>query len=450
MTVTVNGAEKAKVLPASFYDRFLSTACKERKPSPIRSLFPLEKEPGVISLLAGKPNSATFPIDSIKLSSRLPTDPTKEIPLTIEGETLAEALQYSATAGIPSLVKWLTGLQEAEHRRKQGEGWRLSVASGSQDAFYKATTAVLNPGDVVLVETPAYAGVIPVYSSLHVEMIEVPTDEKGIRSDVLRSILENWPASKPKPKTLYTVPYGSNPTGYTATVERRLEVLELSRQHDFLIFEDDPYYYLYYGKAARPPSYFSLEAQTGEIGRVLRFDSLSKILSAGIRIGFTTGPTRLLNAMDDHTAQANLQVSSLTQAITFSVLNAWGYDNFIIHTQNTSQFYRQKRDIFAAAMRKHLDGLAEWNIPEAGMFFWFKLLLHEDPNEVIDSDAVIRGNAFKGGVLALPGNVFLPSGAATGFVRASFSLLGEDEVDEALRRLRVVLLKEREGAAKAN
>ncbi len=67
-----------------------------------------------------------------------------------------------------------------------------------------------------------------------------------------------------------------------------------------LVYADDPYYYLYYGKAARPPSYFSLEAQSGEIGRVLRFDSLSKILSAGIRIGFTTGPTPLLDAMDGH------------------------------------------------------------------------------------------------------------------------------------------------------
>ncbi|TFY81319.1 hypothetical protein EWM64_g2700 [Hericium alpestre] len=442
----INGTA-IKVLPASFYDQYLSNAAKERKPSPIRGLFPLELEPGVISMLAGKPNSATFPITSIQVTSRFPGDPTKEVPLTVEGPALAEALQYSATVGIPSLVTWLTNLQSTEHHRKQGEGWRLSVASGSQDAFYKAITALINDGDSVLVETPAYAGVIPVYESLHCEMIEVPTDEKGIRTDALRSILESWPAGKPKPRTLYTVPYGSNPTGITAVLERRLEVLELSRQHGFLILEDDPYYYLYYGKAARLPSYFSLEPQTGEVGRVLRFDSLSKILSAGIRIGFTTGPIPILNAMDGHTASANLQTSSLTQAITFAVLDSWGYDGFKTHTNIVSEFYCQKRDVFEAAMQRHLDGLAEWSTPEAGMFFWFKLKLSDDPSDEVDSQAIIREKAFKGGVLALPGTVFLPSGSKTAYVRAAFSLLGEKDVDEALRRLRVVLLKEREDRA---
>jgi len=117
------------------------------------------------------------------------------------------------------------------------------------------------------------------------------------------------------------VQYGCNPTGMTATLERRKEVLKLAREHNFLILEgstptelirvanglqsllripDDPYYYLYYGKAARPPSYFTLELDEPELGRVLRFDSLSKILSAGIRIGFASGPEPLVVAMNRH------------------------------------------------------------------------------------------------------------------------------------------------------
>lgn len=351
--------------------------------------------------------------------------------------------QYSATSGIPSLVKWLTDLQEREHRRGTDQGWRLSVTSGSQDAIYKAAGVLLNPGDSILVEKPVYAGVIPIFKSLGSEMIEVETDAEGIVSSSLRSILESWPASKSKPKALYTVPYGCNPTGMTATLERRLETLALAREHKFIILEDDPYYYLYFGSAPRIPSYFTLEAQTGSAGHVLRFDSFSKILSAGIRIGFATGPRPLLDAMDLHTSSANLQPASLTQSITFALLDSWGPLGFQAHTQSVSNFYKQKRDVFEAAMRRQLEGLAEWTTPEAGMFFWFKLLLSEDPNVEADTSDLIATKALEGGVLALPGTVFIPNGAKTAHVRAAFSLLEEQEVNEALRRLRLVILKER-------
>jgi tryptophan aminotransferase len=157
----------------------------------------------------------------------------------------------------------------------------------------------------------------------------------------------------------------------TATTERRKEVLQLAEEHGFIILEDDPYYYLYYGKSERPPSYFTLERTVcRQVGRVLRFDSLSKILSAGIRIGFVTGPSALLNAMDMHTATANLQPAGLTQSITYAVLNNWGYDTFIKHTRNVSAFYGQRCAAFDRALRTHLAGLAEWSTPEAGMFFW--------------------------------------------------------------------------------
>ncbi|KAG6845243.1 hypothetical protein H0H87_011978 [Tephrocybe sp. NHM501043] len=182
-------------LPTSYYDTFLSDAARKRGPSPIRDLFPLEHIPGIISLLAGKPNPDVFPFESLQ---------------------------------------------------------------------------------------------------------EVETDAEGISSNALRSILENWPVGKPKPRVLYTVPYGCNPTGMTASLERRREVLRLAGEHDFIILEDDPYYYLYYGSAVPPPSYFSLEREAPEVGRVLRFDSLSKIMSAGIRIGFASGPKPLLQAIDRH------------------------------------------------------------------------------------------------------------------------------------------------------
>ncbi|CAA7269549.1 unnamed protein product [Cyclocybe aegerita] len=435
-----------KRLPDEFYNDFLSDIAKNRRPSPIRSLFPLEKTPGVISLLAGKPNSLTFPFTSLSFTAVSPTS-SDETTLTIDGAELQLGLQYSATEGLEPLLDWLHGLQEVNHGRKRGEGWRISVGCGSQDLIYKAINAMVNPGDSVLVESPAYAGVIPMFVSLHCNQIEVETDAHGICSSSLRTTLEQWPAGKPKPKVLYTVPYGCNPTGMTATTDRRKEVLQLAREHNFIILEDDPYFYLYYGKAPRYPSYFQLELEEPEAGRVLRFDSLSKILSAGIRIGFATGPKALLNAIDQHTATSNLQVPSLTQIIVFRLLQSWGYDGFAAHVQRVSEFYREKR-----GMVKHLTGLAEWSSPEAGMFFWFKLLLAEDPTAASDpahndSEAVIRTRAFENGVLALPGTAFIPNGGRTPYVRAAFSLIGEEDVEKATQRLRETILQERAAVA---
>ncbi|KAK0205011.1 PLP-dependent transferase [Desarmillaria ectypa] len=432
---------QVKALPADFYIPFLSLAAKSRSPSPIRSLLPLEATPGIISLLAGKPNAATFPFTSLSFTARSPIDPSRDVPVDLSQAELAKGLQYGETAGIPQLRDWLMGLQEYNHSRRQGEGWRLSIGSGSQDLIYKAVTAIINPGDPILIESPVYASLIRM-------LLEVETDSHGILASSLRSILESWPANKPKPRVLYTVPYGCNPTGMTATLERRKEVLQLAREHNFIILEDDPYYYLYFGEALRYPSYFSLELEEPEVGRVLRFDSLSKILSAGIRIGFASGPEPLLDAMDRHTSTSNLQTSSLTQVITFALLDSWGYDGFKAHTNRVSSFYRKKRDVFERALKTHLSDLAEWNSPEAGLFFWFKLRLDVSKHEEGDSESVIRTNAFEKGVIALPGTVFLPNGRKSAYVRASFSVVGEEDVEEAVKRLRDAILDARAKSAK--
>ncbi|KAG5644173.1 hypothetical protein DXG03_009014 [Asterophora parasitica] len=430
-----------RTLPADYYTSFLSDAAKKQKASPIRDLWPFEHVPGMISLLAGKPNPETFPFESLAISAR---SPTKELlNLTLDGEELAEGLQYGITPGLPSLVRWIHGLQEITHGRKANEDWGITIGAGSQDLIYKAVIALVNPTDSVLLESPLYAGVMPIFESLSCEKIEVHTDADGISSSSLRDILENWPAGKPKPRVLYTVPYGCNPTGMTATIERRKEVLRLAHEHDFIILEDDPYYYLYYGETARPPSYFSLELEEPVVGRVLRFDSLSKILSAGIRIGFASGPKPLLNAIDRHTSASNLQTASLTQAIVFKLLEQWGYEGFKAHTENVSAFYRDRRDVFERAMQTHLKGLAEWTTPQAGMFFWFKLLLTADASVAGDSEDVVRTKATERGVLALPGTIFLPNGQKTSYVRASFSLNTEAEIFEALRRLRQAVLDAR-------
>ncbi|KAI8969505.1 PLP-dependent transferase [Trametes punicea] len=439
----------SRILPRAFYEPFMSESSKRRIEDPIRALLPLEDAPGVISLLVGKPNADTFPITSLQFGLRDPVT-GKETSIALSEQELAKGLQYSSTPGIQELLDWLVGLQEYSHGRKRGEGWGLCFGTGSSDLIYKAVNALLNPGDTALIEAPVYAGVLPVFHATGCEMIEVGGDAQGTDTKGLREMLENWPAGKPKPKVLYTVPYGCNPTGVTSTLERRIEVLELARQHNFLILEDDPYYYLYFGDAPRPPSYFTLERDQPEVGRVVRFDSLSKVLSSGMRIGFISAPQVILDAVILHTMTSNLQPPTLTQVLALRLLKEWGYDGLRAHVDRVAQFYHAKRDVFECLMRKYLDGLAEWDTPEAGMFFWFKLKLGGAAGEDGgDSEAIIRRKALAKGVLALPGTVCHPGGRKTAYVRASFSILPEDEVEEALRRLREVILEARREAQEA-
>lgn len=105
----------------------------------VRGLYPLEKHPGVISLLAGKPNPSTFPFDSISFTAKSPSslNPQEELKLTLDGDDLSRCLQYGDTAGLGSLINWFRGLQEVNHGRKRNEGWRISMGSGSQDLIYK-------------------------------------------------------------------------------------------------------------------------------------------------------------------------------------------------------------------------------------------------------------------------------------------------------------------------
>lgn len=109
--------------------------------------------------------------------------------------------------------------------------------------------------------------------------------------------------------------YGNNPSGATTTTERRKEILALASKYNFLILEDDPYYYLYFGSDPRPPSYFSLDTE----GRVLRFDSFSKVLSAGLRLAFVSGPTILVRAIDLHVrfALSNPRSLSICPSISY-------------------------------------------------------------------------------------------------------------------------------------
>ncbi|GAA5850714.1 hypothetical protein JCM3766R1_000183 [Sporobolomyces carnicolor] len=429
------------------WEYFISESGKRWEPSAIRGLFPLEKLPGMVSLLAGKPNAETFPFSAITVSLKpiVPGDAPEQ--LVVESDALTEGLQYGPTAGLSGLIKWLENLQEMKHSRKKDGSWKVSVGSGSQDLINKAFCSLVNPGDSILLETPVYPGTLGLLKQHDVNLIEIPVDDAGLRPDLLEDTLANWSTKHPNkrfPKLLYTIPTGSNPTGCSSPLERRKKILALVRQYNLLLLEDDAYHYLSFDPSNTTPTYFELEATEGdgETGRVVRFDSFSKILSSGMRLGFLTAAKPLVDIVDLNTSNTNLQPSSTTQAIVLVLLNKWGLDGFLAHTRRVAAFYKSKRDMFEKVAHKHLDGLATWVTPDSGMFLFLNLNLTKDGSPG-DSSELISTTAVKKGVLAVPGIGFLPNGGQSSHVRVSFSLATEEDAELAFQRLRDCILEAR-------
>ena len=464
----------------------LSYTSRLRPESAIRSLFPAESTPGMLSLLAGKPNVDMFPFANIALELK-PVGAEAPTTLNIRGADLEAALQYGQTFGLPRLVEWIVQWQVRMHGRAvvpptapAHDGlhpWRVTVGNGSQDLLTKTFNALLNPGDSVLAECPAYTGILPTLASLQANVVAVESDAEGLMPASLERILAGWatdPQTAPYafPKLIYTTPTAANPSGTTAGEARKRAVLAIARRHGVLIMEDDPYMLLDFQglDCGVPPetrrhirTYWSLEqdeaAQWGT-GWVLRFDSFSKIIAGGIRVGYMTGPKVVVDAVDLESSSANLQGSGASQAIVLALLEHWGQDGLLRHCHRVATFYRNRRDHFEAHARRILgpqpDGrpaVATWTTPVAGMFLWLRLCLPPvdvKGGEQGDSYRLVTDKARARGVLAVPGVAFMPDGQCTSYVRTSFSIIAEDDVAEALTRLRAAVEEawEEQGVAK--
>ncbi|KAJ7816169.1 pyridoxal phosphate-dependent transferase [Mycena leptocephala] len=440
-------------MPSTIVDiaPFLSPKSKLWKACGIRQLFHLESVPGMLSLLAGKPNPTTFPFESITMNLKpglagMPASTGDDNPfnITMKGEELNEALQYNATPGVARFINWLREFQTLIHRRVPDESWNVIVGPGSQDLIYKACTALIDDGDYVLVETPSYCGVLGFLAALPCSLVEVNADSQGLNPAHLESILSSWETrhpGKPYPKILYTNPTGSNPTGSYIPEHRKIEILRLAKKYNFLLLEDDPYALLYYGtKCQQARSYFALEPEVNGSG------TSRSVLSSGMRLGYMTASPVLSRVVLLISGNTNLQPDPAHGVRTPVALGPRRFPRALC---DIADFYRARRDAFERVARKHLTGLAEWTTPVAGMFIYMKLLVHPDRRDA-DTWELIAGKAVAKGVLAVPGTAFMPLGGPTPFVRVSFSVIEEENVDEACRRLREVILEARAEAEAAS
>nr|XP_002125496.1 kynurenine/alpha-aminoadipate aminotransferase, mitochondrial-like [Ciona intestinalis] len=420
------------------FSRFISRVSAARKESPIRETTRIKlQNPEVISLAGGYPNPAMFPFQSAEIKTR------DGLKVQFNEEDMKTALQYSASQGAPDLLKWVKKLHVKYHnppimKNEENEGFAACVSCGSQDGLIKVFEMLVNPGDNVLLDDPCYSGTLAMVKPMDCNLIPVTTDHHGLQPNSLLSVLEKWkPESSHDPKSdiprvLYTIPNCGNPTGATQTLERKKEIYAIAQKYDLVIVEDDPYFFLQFNTPS--PSYQAIDVD----GRVIRCDSMSKVMSSGLRIGWISGAYPFIQRLILHQQASILHTSTFVQMTISRLLDQWGLEGFENHTKNVQKFYKERRDAMIKYATKWLTGLAEWAEPEGGMFLWIKLI------GVDDTTLLIKKKALEKKVLLLPGSAFgVVEGTSSSFCRVSYSFATDEEMDEACRRLAELLQEER-------
>ncbi len=381
--------------------------------SEVRDLLSVTERPDIISLAGGLPYTRIM--DGDMLASLF-----REV-MRKEG---AEALQYGTTDGLARLKEQLARVMAAEGLDVHPE--EIVITHGSQQGLELLSKIFINPGDVILTEAPSYVGALNSFVSYQPRMEGIPLDDQGLQTDLLRERLEALTASRERPKFLYVIPSFQNPAGVTMSSERRKALVELAREHELLLIEDNPYGLLRFEGEKLPP------LKSAEPDCVVYLGTLSKILSAGMRLGWFVAPAPITEKLLLAKQSADLCTSPLTQRLAEAYFSTQDWQGVI---RKLVEIYRARRNTMLAALDEYFPEGTSWTHPEGGFFVWAKL-----PEYVNTKDMLAAAIDQK--VAYVPGMAFFPDGSGANHMRLNFSYPPEEQIWEGVRRLSLVIKRE--------
>jgi DNA-binding transcriptional MocR family regulator len=314
-------------------------------------------------------------------------------------------------------------LREILATRHGVEPGRVFLTAGGLQGFvfYAATQLARKPGRV-LVEAPTYDRPLKVLAREGAEVVALPMDEEGLDLDALEAEL----ARGGEISFLYTIPTFQNPSGRTLGAERRQRLVELAREHQLAVLEDDPYGLVRYEGAA-PPLLHELEG-----GSLVSFtSSFSKTVAPGLRVGYFVVGADLAAAYDDRAVSTYISPSLLPQAIVFELMDSGGFEP---NLERVCDLLRVRRDAMLGALdAAGLRADVSWSRPEGGYFLWI------DFGVGVDSTALLA-RATEAGVTFVKGSDFFPGGApgATA-ARLAFSYETPERIAEGVALLASLL-----------
>ena len=376
--------------------------------SAIRDIFKLLAKPGMISFAGGNPsNSALEP----------------EVISALSAEALAKhgtsLLQYGATDGFGPFRE-----SAAEFLRGDGvicEAADILPVQGGSQAFDLLLKALVNPGDVVLCESPTFLGAIQAMREYNAKLVDIPTDENGVIVEAAEALIREH-----HPKLMYIIPTFQNPTGITLSLERRKALAALASKYGVVIAEDDPYRDLRYAGEALPPI-----QSFDEEGWVVYMSSFSKYIAPGLRLGAAAVRNpMLLRKMVIGKQSADVHSPLLTQAIVDLYLRK---GLMPAHLERICGDYRAQLNAMLDAFARFPAGTTH-TVPQGGLFVWAEL------PEGMDAMAVFK-TAVDNNVAFVPGTHFYPDGGHLNTLRLNFSMSDVPTIQAGMARLAEVIAK---------
>lgn len=344
-----------------------------------------------------------------------------EIMHSILEDSLTEArelaLGYRPVEGLQILRRGI-----AARMRKRGipvDMQHILILSGSTQGIGLIARMLLNPGDEVVVETPTYLGALQTFRVLGARVIGVPTDNEGMRVDLLESIL-----ARRRPRFIYVQPTFHNPTGMVLSKERRRRLLTLARRYQTPILEDDPYGEMYYEHDAPQP----LKAMDTH-GHVLYLSTFSKILAPGLRVAWLVAPEPVIERLSLHKQIFDLNTSALSQWFVSEIIRRDLLDE---HLARVRQHYHHKRDLMLQAIHTHWPAEVRVNQPQGGINLWCRL-----PGDM--RSRLLLREAAQERVSFVIGEPFHVDGGGQNTMRLSYASAHDEQIEEGIRRIGTVM-----------
>ena len=386
--------------------------------SAIRDLLKVIQKPGMISFAGGLPAPDVFPVQRFKEACH-----------KVLTEQASNALQYGATEGYEPLRELI-----ANNMARYGIKARVEnvlITSGSQQALDLIGKLFINAGDHVLVEAPTYLGALQAFNIYGAEYLAVPSDENGLRTDLLEAPLRSGP------KFMYVLPNFQNPAGTTLSEGRRHELVLLADRYGIPIVEDDPYGQLRYEGEHLPPLVVldreNLRRDKGySIGNVIYLSTFSKTLAPGLRLGWIVAPPEVIGKLAQLKQGADLHTSTFTQFVAYEVARDGFLDS---HVKLIRKVYRERRDVMLQALQEFFPPAVTWTHPQGGLFLWVTL------PQSLDIQAIFR-SALEQNVAFVPGDSFYANDSrdkneceGCRHMRLNFSNATPEQIREGIRRL---------------
>jgi 2-aminoadipate transaminase len=326
----------------------------------------------------------------------------------------AVAMQYSASEGVPTVRDYLCDRVGAlEGRRPDID--ELMVTSGGIDCMELLSKSLLDPGDVVVVESPTYLGAIMGFRSYEADIHAVPMDDDGMQVDVLGE----WLRQGLRPKFVYIVPEHQNPSGRTLCVDRRQALVALGREYGICVLEDVAYRELSFDGEMLP----SLWSMGPDV--VVQAGTFSKIFFPGVRLGWAVGPPQLIAQLSVAKQNSDQCAGAFGQRLLEEYGRAGHFDTQL---PKARALYAERWALLDSALREHMPDGCWWTQPTGGFFTWFELPWEGDT-------ADLRPAAAEAGVAFVPGRPFYADARPSNAMRLAFSRMANDRIDEGVQRL---------------